>query len=225
MIERKAAWLCAGLVGLMLVLSTWRFLTLDGWTIPSVQSNAAAPALLLFVFPAASALVVAALYWNGHGAAGVGEAKIGPWRRWGTSLSIAYCVGLLLMESLLVVRSLGLDLPIDLAALARAGGLVLALVALLAINRMPKLPWIEQAFKVGGELGPVYGPRFLRLQSRVVVVFMIAVIAWSLSVPPPRTLHSVVYILVASALLVVWSVATRRHLSRKWKLEQQRGAG
>jgi hypothetical protein len=225
MIERRATWLCAGLVGLMLALSTWRFFTLDGWTVPAVQSDARVPALLLFAFPAASALVVAALYWNGHRGAAVSEAKIGPWRRWGTSLAIAYCTGMLLMLSLLVVRTLGLDLPIDLAALARAGGLVLALVALLAINRMPKLPWIEQAFKVGGELGPVYGPRFLRLQSRVVVVFMIAVIAWSLSVPPATAWRSVVYILIASALLAAWSVVARRRLSRRWKLERERGAG
>ena len=99
-------------------------------------------------------------------------ARAEPWRRWGNSLSIAYCTGLLLMQGVVIVHSLGLDLPVDLSALARAGGIVLALVALLSINRMPKLPWLERAWPFG-ELGPVYGPRYLRLTSRAVVVFMI----------------------------------------------------
>jgi hypothetical protein len=223
MIDRKATLICAVLVAAMLGLAAWQFFTLDGWTIPAVRGDARLPALVLFAFPAASALVVAALYWNGRGTA-ADDAKAEAWRRWGASLSIVYCAGLLAMQGLLIVHSLGLDVAIDLAALARAGGIVLSLVSLLAINRMPKLPWLEQTAGPGGSLGPVYGPRYLRLQSRVVVVFMIATITWSLSVPPALALRSTVYILLAAVLLVVWSLATRRHFSRKWQLEQRRGA-
>ena len=98
----------------------------------------------------------------------------------------------------------------------------MALMSLLAINQMPKLPWLESMFgSVGGELGPIYGPRYVRLQARV--VFMIATFAWSLSVSQPLAWRSVPYILVASALLVVWSFAMRRHLSRRWQLERRRG--
>ena len=175
---------------------------------------------MLFAFPAASALVAAALYWSGRGPM-VDAAKIEPWRRWGTSLAIAYCLGMTLMQGLAIVHSVGLDLPVDLAALARAGGIVLSLVSLLAINQMPKLPWFERIAGPGGALGPIYGPRYVRLQSRIVVVFMIATITWSLSMPPPLAWRSAVYILAAAALLVVWSLAARRHFSRKWQLEQR----
>jgi hypothetical protein len=223
MIDRKAAFVCAALVVLMLVAAVWRTTLPHDWTALAIPTGTPSPALLLFIFPAASALVVAALYWNGRGAA-ANDAKARPWRTWGTSLSIGYCVGLLLLQGLVIVRSFGLDVAVDLAALARAGGIVLSLMSLLAINQMPKLPWFERAFGPGRELGPIYGPRYVRLQSRVAVVFMIAVMTWSLSVPPPMALRSVPYILLGSALLVVWSLATRRHLSRKWQIERQRGA-
>ena len=214
MIDRKATLVCAVLVVLMLVAAVGHLLTQPDW--PTV------PALVLFAFPAASALVVAALYWSGRGAPD--ETKIEPWRRWGTSLAIVYCVGMFLMQSLATVRSLGFDLPVDLTALARAGGLVLSLVSLLAINKMPKLPWFERVAGPGGELGPIYGPRYVRMVSRVLVVFMIAVITWSQSVTQPTPWQSAGYILAATALLVVWSLVTRRHFSRKWQLEQRRGA-
>jgi hypothetical protein len=224
MIDRRATLACAALVALMLVLAVWRIITLDDRTTLAIQDGAPLPALLLLAFPAASALVVAALWWNGRGAA-ADEAKTRAWRTWGTSLAIAYCVGLLLMLGLVIVRSLGLDVAVDLSALARTGGIALALMSLLAINQMPKLPWVERAFGPGAELGPIYGPRYVRLHSRVVVVFMIAVIVWSLSVPPPVAWRSALYILLACALLVVWSLSTRRHLSRKWKREQLAARG
>lgn len=224
MIDRTTAWRCAALIALMLALAVWRVTTLDGAALPGLQAGTTAPAWLMLVFPAASALVVGSLYWTGHRAA-IDEAKAQPWRRWGASLALPYCIGLLLMQGLLMVHSLGLDIPLDLAALARAGGLVMALLALLAINRMPKLPWIETAFKVGGQLGPVYGPQYMRLQSRAVVLFMIAVIAWSVAVPPASAARSAVYVLLASAALVAWSIALRLHLHRKWKLDQQAGRG
>ena len=64
MIDRKTALACAALVALMLVAAVWRILTLDGWTILGVQNETPQSSLLLFVFPAASALVVGALYWD-----------------------------------------------------------------------------------------------------------------------------------------------------------------
>jgi hypothetical protein len=221
MIGRKATLVCAVLIVLMLVLAVGRLVTLDDWTTPTLQVQAGTPlpALVLLAFPAASALVAAALYWNGRGAA-AGDAKVQAWRRWGAFLSITYCTGMLLMQGLVLVRSLDLALPIDLAALARAGGIMLSLVSLLAINQMPKLPWLERVLGPGSALGPIYGPRYLRLQSRVVVVFMIAVITWSVAVPHATAWRSALWILAASALLVVWSLAARRHFSRKWRLEQ-----
>jgi len=72
----------------------------------------------------------------------------------------------------------------------------------------------------GGDLGPIYGPRYMRTQSRILVVFMMAVIAYSLAAPSTMGWRAAPHILLATALLVVWSIAWRRHLGRKWKLEQ-----
>jgi hypothetical protein len=90
---------------------------------------------------------------------------------------------------------------------------------------MPKLPWFERRFAPGGDLGPIYGPRYMRTQSRIVVVFMIAVTAYSLAAPPPVAWRSAPYILLATALLVVWSIIWRIQLGRKRKFDQLAARG
>jgi hypothetical protein len=220
MIERKTALVCAVLISLMLVAAVGQIAMLDDWTTLAVQKGASLPSLFLFVFPAASALVVGALYWSGRGAR-ANDAKLQPWRRWGKFLSISYCGGLLLLQGVLVVRSRGVDvLPLDLSAISRTLAVLLSIMSLLAINHMPKLPWFDSRFALGGDLGPIYGPRYMRTQSRALVAFMIAVIAYNLAAPPAMGWRPVPYILLATALFVVWSIAWRFHLGRKWKLEQ-----
>ena len=220
MIERKTALVCAVLIALMLVAAVGQIAMLDDWTTLAVQKGASLPSLFLFVFPAASALVVGALYWSGRGAR-ANDAKLQPWRRWGKFLSISYCGGLLLLQGVLVVRSRGVDvLPLDLSAISRTLAVLLSIMSLLAINHMPKLPWFDSRFAPGGDLGPIYGPRYMRTQSRALVAFMIAVIAYNLAAPPAMGWRPVPYILLATALFVVWSIAWRFHLGRKWKLEQ-----
>ena len=220
MIDRKTALACAALIALMLVLAVWQIAMLDDWTTLAVQRGASLPSLLLFVFPAASALVVGALYWSGRGAT-ANDAKLQPWRKWGKFLSISYCGGLLLLQGVLVVRSRGVDvLPLDLSAISRTLAVLLSIMSLLAINHMPKLPWFDSRFALGGDLGPIYGPRYMRTQSRALVAFMIVVIAYNLAAPPTMGWRPVPYILLATALFVVWSIAWRLHLGRKWKLEQ-----
>ncbi len=219
MIDRKTALASAALIALMLVAAACRINMLDDWTTLTVQNETPLPSLLLFVFPACSALVVGALYWDGRGARGH-DPKLQPWRKWGKSLSITYCGGLLSLQGVLIFRSLAVDLPLDLSAIARGLGLLLAIMCLLAINQMPKLPWFERRVGPGGDLGPIYGPRYMRTQSRILVVFMVAVIAYSLAVPTTMGWRSATYILLAAALLVVWSIALRLHLGRKWKLEK-----
>jgi hypothetical protein len=148
------------------------------------------------------------------------RSKVQPWRKWGKSLSITYCVGLLLLQGVLIVQSLGVAIPLDLSAIGRGLGVLLAIMCLLAINQMPKLPWFERRFAPGGNLGPIYGPRYMRTQSRILVVFMIAVIAYSLAAPPTMAWRSASYILLAAALVVVWSITWRIQLGRRWRLRQ-----
>jgi hypothetical protein len=192
---------------------------LDHWATLPIQNEGPWPSLLLFFFPACSALVVGAMYWEGGGA-GAGDEKLQPWREWGKSLSIAYCGGLLLLQGVVIVRSLGLELPIDLSLLGRAGGIVLAIMCLLAVNQMPKLPWFERRVAPGGALGPIYGPRYMRTQSRIVVVFMTAVIAYSLAAPPTMAWRFALHIVLAASLVLAWSITWRLHLGRTWRLEQ-----
>ena len=81
---------------------------------------------------------------------------------------------------------------------------------------MPKLPWFESKFAPGGNLGPVYGPKYMRTVSRVLVAFMIAVITYNVAAPPTVGWRSTAFILLAAALLDIWSAAWRWHLSRKY---------
>jgi hypothetical protein len=191
---------------------------LDDWATLPIQNGAPLSSLLLFFFPACSALVVGALYWESR-AVRPDEVKVQPWRQWGKSLSLTYCGGLLLLQGVLIVQSLGVAM-LDISTIGRTLGVLLAIMCLLAINQMPKLPWFERKFAPGGNLGPIYGPRYMRTQSRMVVVFMIAVIAYSLAAPPTMAWRSAPYILIAAALLVVWSITWRIQLGRRWKLEQ-----
>ena len=153
MIDRKTVLASALLIALMLVAAVWRINMLDDWTTLAVQNGAPVPSMLLFLFPACSALVVGALYWERETRAD--EAKIQPWRKWGKSLSIAYCSGLLLLQGVLIVGSLGLDMPLDVSAIGRSLGLLLAIICLLAIKQMSKLSWFERRFAPGGDLGPI----------------------------------------------------------------------
>jgi hypothetical protein len=220
MIDRRTTLVSAALITLMLVAAAWRIITLDDWTTFTIQNGGNLPSLLLVVFPACSALVVGALYWDVPGATGE-EAKLQPWSNWGRSLSIGYCGGMLLLQGVLIVGSLGHAMPFDLSAISRGLGLLLAIMCLLAINRIPKLPWFERRVAPGGNLGPIYGPRYMRIQSWVLVAFMIAVTAYSLMAPRiAMGWRAAGYILLAASLLVVWSVMWRVHLGRKWKLEQ-----
>jgi hypothetical protein len=217
-IDQKTAFAAAALITLMLVMAVWRIIMLGDWTTLPIQNGAPLSSLLLFFFPACSALVVGALYWESRAVRG-DEAKVLPWRQWGKSLSLTYCGGLLLLQCVLIVQSLGVG-TLGISTIGRTLGVLLAIMCLLAINQMPKLPWFESRFAPGGNLGPIYGPRYMRTQSRIVVVFMIAVIAYSLAAPPTMAWRSAPYILLAAALLVVWSITWRIQLGRRWKLEQ-----
>jgi hypothetical protein len=216
MIDRKTALICAALIALMFAGAVWRTVALDDWTTLPIHNGATVPSLVLLFFPACSALVVGGLYLNGVRAE-ADVAKVRPWHKWGEPLAIGYCGGLLLLECVLIVASL--DLSLHLSALARALGVVLAIMSLLAVNRMPKLPYFEGAFGSGAELGPVYGPRYVRIVSRILVAFMIVVIAYSLAATPNAGWLSTLVIVLATAGLAIWSIVWRRHLGRKWSVE------
>jgi hypothetical protein len=63
-IDRKTALASAALIALMLVAAVWRIILSSVWTTLPIQNGAPLSLLLLFFFPACSALVVGALYWE-----------------------------------------------------------------------------------------------------------------------------------------------------------------
>jgi len=219
-IDRKTTLASAALIALMLVAAAWRIYMLNDATSLPIENETPLPPLLLFFFPACRALVVGALYWESLGAR-ADDTKIRPFRKWAKSLAIRYCGGMVLLEGVVIVRSLSIDTAFDLSVACRSLGVLLAIMCLLAINQMPKLPWFERRVAPGGDLGPIYGPRHMRTQSKIKVVFMIAVISYSLAAPQPLAWHSTPYILLAAALLVCWSIIWRIQLGRKWKLERR----
>ena len=104
MIDRRTALACAALIALMLASAVGRILTLDDWATLVVHDEAPLPSLLLFAFPACSALVVGALFWSGYARAD--DAKIQPWLKWGRSLSLSYCAGMLLVQGVAILGNL-----------------------------------------------------------------------------------------------------------------------
>jgi hypothetical protein len=220
-IDRKTALLCAALTVLMLVMAVWRIITLEHWTIAG-QNGVPLPSLRLLIFPACSAFVVGVLYWAGLRAR-ADAAKVEPWRKWGAFVSISYCGGVLLMQAVLIIRSLKLDLPLHLSAISRTLGVTVAIMSLLAINQIPKLPYFERRLSIGGDLGPIYGPRYMRTTSRILALFMIAAIAYLLAAAPSTAWHSTLFFFIATAFFMAWSAAWRLHLGRKWKRERLAG--
>jgi len=220
MIDRKTLLVCTALIPVMLAAAVGRIATLDDWT-TLADNGRTLPSLLLLLFPACSALVVGSLFYVSAGRTSADVAKLRPWHKWGKRLSLSYCGGMLLLQAVLIAASAKLGVPFHLSATSRILSLALAIVGLLAVNQMPKLPYLERACGAGLELGPIYGPRYVRTVSRMLVVFMLALIAHSLAAPAWMGWRStVVVVLVATAGLTVWSIAWGRHLGRKWNLEQ-----
>jgi hypothetical protein len=218
-INQKTALLCAALIVLMLAMAVGSIVTLEDRTAIAAQNGPPLPSQLFFLFPACSALFVGALYWTGLRVR-ADAARVEPWRKWGAFVSISYCGCLLLAQAVLIIGSLKLDLPVHFSPIGRTLAIMMAIMSLLAINQMPKLPYFERRLSPGGDLGPIYGPRYMRIQSRILVLFIIAVTAYSLAAAPSMVWRSTLFILLAAAFLMVWSVAWRIHLGRKWKLQQ-----
>jgi hypothetical protein len=215
-IDRKTALLCAALIVFMLVFALWRISTLEHWTI-EFQNGAAVtlPSLRPLIFPACSAFFVGVMYLKGLRAR-ADAAKIEPWRQWGAFVSISYCVVLLLTQVVLIIKSLRPDLPLDLSAIGRTAGVIISIMLLLGFNQVPKLPYFERRFAPGGDLGPIYGPRYVRIQSWIMLVFSIAMIVFFLA-PAPNMAWT---LFIVIPFLTVWSIAWRLHLGRKWKRQQ-----
>jgi hypothetical protein len=217
MIDRKTALICAGLVALMFAAAFWRITSSEAWPAQMAWTRTLLPSVKLFVFPAASALFTSSLYWNWSFRASADNPKFAPWQRWARWASISFCVGFSLMQGVLVAQSLALHPPF---AIDRIFAVLVMIVALLALNQMPKLPWFERRFSLGGELGPVYGPRFIRILSKALIVFLIAGFAFAFTAPAPLAQRSFPYILGATALFLLCSIAWRIRLGRKWRLER-----
>jgi hypothetical protein len=218
-IDRRTVVICLTLIALMLVAAACRIIMLEDWTVLSVQHRAV-PFWLFFVWPAASAFVVGVLVLEQPSSADI--ARLQPWRTWGAFVSISYCALLLLFQAVLILMSVNIGMHLYHRAIARALGVLMGIMIIVAVNQKPKLPYFERRFAPGGDLGPIYGPRYERTGSRIAIVFMVAVIAFSVAAPsmgsPPALF--ILVVLLAAAFLLVWIIAWRRHLGRKWRLEQ-----
>jgi hypothetical protein len=224
-IDRKTALLCAALIVLMLVMAAWRISTLEHWTIEFRNGAAITlPSLRPLTFPACSAFLVGVMYCAGLRAR-ADAAKLEPWRKWGAFVSVSYCGCLLLTQVVVIIRSLKPDLPLHPSAIGRTLGILIAIMSLLAINQIPKLPYFERRTVLGGDLGPIYGPRYMRAISRILALFMIAAIVYFLAATPGMAWRSTLFFFLAAALFMVCSIAWRLHLGRKWKRQQLAARG
>ena len=217
MIDRKAALVCAALIALTLAAAVARIVLLDDWPI---LANQEALLWLMFLVPATVGLFVASLYANGRRTIAA-DAKVKPWYDWGKRLSIAVCAGLLWIQGLLILQSLGLQVPALDSAAGYAVAAAVAIMTLLAINQMPKLPWFQSKMYPAGELGPIYGPRYIRVHSRIGVLYWVAMYASIFALPNDVPLC----IVLITSIYLVWTRAVQHHYGRKWKLEQSAARG
>jgi hypothetical protein len=219
-IDRKTALLCTALIVLMLVMAVWRISTLEHWTIEFQNGAAIAlPSLRPLVFPACSAFVVGVMYLAGLRRQ-ADAAKFEPWHKWGAFVSIGYCACLLLTQVVVIIGSLKPDLHLQPSMINRTLGILIAIMSLLAFNQIPKLPYFERRFAPGGDLGPIYGPRYMRTLARILTLFMIAMIVYFLAAPPGMAWRSTLLFFLATAFFMACSIAWRLHLGRKWKRQQ-----
>ena len=218
MIDRKTALVCAALIALMLAAAVTRIMILDDWPRQASLSEALR-IWQFFALPFIAAMLVMSRNANGRQATAV-EARIEPCYHWGEFLSIDVCLCVLLMQGLQIATSLGPHVP--LFALVAAGVVAAERVIVLrAINQIPKLPWSERRSFLAGKLGPIYGPRFLRVTARIWVVCFIAAIACLFALP----IHARPYIPLAFPLVLVGTLALQLHDGRRWKLEQSAPQG
>jgi hypothetical protein len=103
------------------------------------------------------------------------------------------------------------------AVIAVSSVVVLASTAIILthLDQIPKLPWVEGG-PWGGDIGPIYGPRYKRLNAKIGVAHYLAVIASFFALP----MQAWPYIPLTLPLLPVWGMVLRRHYKRKWQLEQ-----
>ena len=172
----------------------------------------------MFLIPAIVGLFVAGLYASGRRTIAA-DAKVKPWYDWGKRLSIAVCTSLLWIQGLLILQSLGLQVPALGSAAGYAVPAAMAIVTLLAINQMPKLPWFQSKMYPAGELGPIYGPRYIRVHSRIGIVYCVAMYASIFTLPN----HVPLCIVLITAIYLVWTTAAQLHYGRKWKLARTVG--
>jgi hypothetical protein len=178
-IDRRTALICVTLIAMMLAAAVW--IMLEGWTVLAVQHRAIL-SWLLFFFPTASAFVVGRLYWSSpRTSADVPRAQ--RWRTWAAFISISYCALLLLLQATVIVMSI-LGMHLYLWTIYRALGVLLGVMIIMAFNQMPKLPYFERRLAPGGDLGPIYGPRYVRIHSKIGIVVGVAVIAFILAATP-----------------------------------------
>lgn len=213
MIDRKVALVCATLIALMLAAAVARIIFIHGSPIPANQETA----LLwqMFLLPFSAAMLAVSLYSNGRRAIAI-DAKFQPQYEWGTCLSIGICACLLLIQGLLILVSLDLQTAALVWMLGLAIVLPMAILVFQAINHMPKLPWFERRFFPAGELGPIYGPRYVRANARIWIVCFVAATACVFALPK----QAWPYIPLALPLVLVESMVLGLHYRRKWELEQ-----
>jgi hypothetical protein len=218
MINRKTALVCAALIALMLVAAVARIVLFGDWPI---LANQKAPLLgQMFLLPFIAAMMPVSLYGNGRRAIAI-EAKVQPWYDWGTCLSIGICACTLLIQGLLILASLDLLTAALVWTLGLAILVPMAILVFQAINHMPKLPWFERGLFPAGELGPIYGPRYVRAHARIWIACFVAAMACFFALPR----HAWPYIPLAFPLVLVGSKVLGLHYIRKRKLEQSKASG
>ncbi|CCD99698.1 hypothetical protein [Bradyrhizobium sp. STM 3809] len=218
MIDRRTTLLSGALVVVMVLAAAVRMLFIHGSSLAASQET---PLLWqICLLPVIAASLVVGLAANGRRTPALG-AKAQTSLSWGRRLSIGCCLSLLLIQALLIVTSLGLPptLWFGLPPLDWLGwGVVIAMMALVlqALNQMPKLPWLGQRPGLAGDLGPIYGPRYMRANARIWFVCLVTLLPCICAAPRLAW----VFVLIAMPTALVWTKTLQIRYGRRWQVEQ-----
>ncbi|WP_284424113.1 hypothetical protein [Bradyrhizobium sp. SSBR45G] len=173
------------------------------------------------LLPIIAALLVLSLYANGRHPPVSAGAKAQPSYELGQRLSIGCCLSLLLIQGLLILTSLDLPLTpwLGLPLVHWIGlAVVIAMVALVlqALDQTPKLPWFDRKLYPAGELGPIYGPRYMRARAKIWLLCLVILLPCIYAGPRLAWLS----VLIAFAIAFVWDMTLQVHYGRRWKIEQ-----
>ncbi len=217
MINRKAIWITAVFVIVMVAAAIWRLSLLPDWTLFTYTGASTTRHTTywtgLFQPPSWVLLFMGLLAASGFNKSGPKD-EVHAWKNWYSFLLISFGVIVSAIQFLTIARSLGVTSALDPIAVDRAEIALLGLLIIVTGNQLPKLPWLQSRIALL-QLAPVQGENYLRVRGRLIVVTGIAVVV-SASLMSVKLVAPVIIVVALGCVgvSILWRVQLKRRQFR-----------